>query len=729
MDLRLVAGRARLRHDPRARDRRQRQPGSARRRHRRSSVVAGRCPCPSLWSASTVPAVPDVGRPEPGRARPEVPQRRRRLRQGRALLQGRRQQRHARRQPVDDHRHAARARRPSATKRRPAGSRCSSTRRSRSPRTRPTSCRITPTSATTRRLGGYFSTLGVDRRRCTRRRAAPSAATASSCTARRASRPRRSTRPTTGSTSSSTARPDTTGAGDCRRGRDADRQLDRRRSRGRPTSRRRRASTTRPTATFPPALTLHASRIRRSSRRTACGSPGCARTRTYFFRVRSTDRAGNAGTWPPAGPAAAGPGGTPAPRELHDAEPDAARHDDGRLQRRHLDAAPTSPRAGDGELDALAGARAAEFSGTTLPAGWSTSIWSPGGSAVVDGGRLTVDGARVAASTRRRRRQPGADSLEFVATFTGDPYPALGPRADAGVVIRAAGAVQHLLDRRRRHASTSGGSLGVRTSIGDGSGDVDESRPRLLQRAAPLPHRLAAAAVTYSVDGVQVASHASRSRRRCVRSRPATSTPSAAPSSSTGFACRRIRPPGSFLSRVFDARRRRLAEIKWTAATPAGTSLAICGRGLTPFPTARGPFVPVAAPGALGLHSRYVQYRADLASNDPSRTPSLADIVIAGHVPVAPPPTPVTISIGDVTLAEGNTGPTMFAFPVTLSAATDHAVTVGFSTLDGTATAANGDYVAKAGEVTIPRARPGTGSWSMSTATHSTRTTRRSASR
>ena len=53
----------------------------------------------------------------------------------------------------------------------------------------------------------------------------------------------------------------------------------------------------------------------------------------------------------------------------------------------------------------------------------------------------------------------------------------------------------------------------------------------------------------------------------------------------------------------------------------------------------------------------------------------------------------------------------MFAFPVTLSAATDHAVTIGLSTLDGTATAANGDYVAVAGEVTIPLGA--TGGWIM----------------
>ena len=46
-------------------------------------------PVPELWSASTVPAIARCRRPEPGRARREVPQRRQRLHQGRPLLQER----------------------------------------------------------------------------------------------------------------------------------------------------------------------------------------------------------------------------------------------------------------------------------------------------------------------------------------------------------------------------------------------------------------------------------------------------------------------------------------------------------------------------------------------------------------------------------------------------------------------------------------------------------------
>ena len=139
--------------------------------------------------------------------------------------------------------------------------------------------------------------------------------------------------------------------------------------------------------------------------------------------------------------------------------------------------------------------------------------------------------------------------------------------------------------------------------------------------------------------------------------------------------------------------------------TPAGTTLAMSVRtGESPVPDATwSAFMPISSPGALGLHSRYIQYRADMSSADPNQTPSLADVAITGVVPVTPPtpPTPVSVSIGDVMLAEGNSGNTMFAFPVTLSAPTDHAVSVTFSTADGTATAESGDYQGVAGEVVI----------------------------
>jgi hypothetical protein len=59
------------------------------------------------------------------------------------------------------------------------------------------------------------------------------------------------------------------------------------------------------------------------------------------------------------------------------------------------------------------------------------------------------------------------------------------------------------------------------------------------------------------------------------------------------------------------------------------------------------------------------------------------------------------IRISDVTMKEGNSGTTAFAFTVSLSAAYDVPVTVAYATADSTATAGS-DYQAASGTLTIP---------------------------
>jgi hypothetical protein len=59
------------------------------------------------------------------------------------------------------------------------------------------------------------------------------------------------------------------------------------------------------------------------------------------------------------------------------------------------------------------------------------------------------------------------------------------------------------------------------------------------------------------------------------------------------------------------------------------------------------------------------------------------------------------ISIGDATKREGRKNATHFTFTVTLSVAYDQAVTVSFATANGSATAADGDYVARTGTLTF----------------------------
>ncbi|HEX8180914.1 MAG TPA: Calx-beta domain-containing protein [Pyrinomonadaceae bacterium] len=62
---------------------------------------------------------------------------------------------------------------------------------------------------------------------------------------------------------------------------------------------------------------------------------------------------------------------------------------------------------------------------------------------------------------------------------------------------------------------------------------------------------------------------------------------------------------------------------------------------------------------------------------------------------------PPAISIDDVAQAEGDTGPTAFTFNVTLSGQSSVPVSVDYTTQDGTATVADGDYQAASGTLTF----------------------------
>ena len=60
-----------------------------------------------------------------------------------------------------------------------------------------------------------------------------------------------------------------------------------------------------------------------------------------------------------------------------------------------------------------------------------------------------------------------------------------------------------------------------------------------------------------------------------------------------------------------------------------------------------------------------------------------------------------SLSINNVTVTEGDTGTTNANFTVTLSAASGRTVTVNYATADGTATVADGDYLATSGTLTF----------------------------
>ena len=90
-------------------------------------------------------------------------------------------------------------------------------------------------------------------------------------------------------------------------------------------------------------------------------------------------------------------------------------------------------------------------------------------------------------------------------------------------------------------------------------------------------------------------------------------------------------------------------------------------------------------------------FDSTLAAVGPTVSPPAT---ISGNVDPVPPPALPTLSIGDVTGTEGNSGTTPFVFTVSLSAPTSATVTVSFATANGTATAGV-DYVSTSSQLTF----------------------------
>jgi hypothetical protein len=81
-------------------------------------------------------------------------------------------------------------------------------------------------------------------------------------------------------------------------------------------------------------------------------------------------------------------------------------------------------------------------------------------------------------------------------------------------------------------------------------------------------------------------------------------------------------------------------------------------------------------------------------------TAAPANYLLNGSPLDGPPPALPTLSLGDVSVAEGNSGTTNAVFPVTLSAASTSPVTVAFTTANGTAQAGS-DYQTVTGTLTF----------------------------
>ncbi len=282
----------------------------------------------------------------------------------------------------------------------------------------------------------------------------------------------------------------------------------------------------------------------------------------------------------------------------------------------------------DGEVT-LRPAVGAEFAGGPgLPAGWSSSTWEsqgggPGGTATVSAGSLHVNGAFAGTDATFGAGQ----RLEFDATFAAAPFQHVGFSDNFNSVWAIFS------------TNTTSGQLFARTNTG--SAQINTPLPGSLLGSE---HRYRIewdlSEVRFYVDGGLVATHAAT--YGTAMNVAASDFNAGGPEVAVDWL--RMGPypaAATFDSRVFDAGPGGAdwGALSWDATTPAGTGIALSVRtGETPTPDASwSAFAPVASSGDdVAGNSRYLQYRAELTTADPSTTPVLQQVSVGGTEDIAP---------------------------------------------------------------------------------------------
>jgi hypothetical protein len=131
----------------------------------------------------------------------------------------------------------------------------------------------------------------------------------------------------------------------------------------------------------------------------------------------------------------------------------------------------------------------ADLSGTSLPSGWSSYLWSDAGFATVADRLLTVDGARAGTDALF----PAGESLEFVGSFSGDPWQHIGFGVDYSTAPWVI------------FSTYNGGQLYARTD--DGSGNVIDTPLSGNWLGNPHDFRIdwSPTNATFSIDGAIMA--------------------------------------------------------------------------------------------------------------------------------------------------------------------------------------------------------------------------------
>jgi hypothetical protein len=277
------------------------------------------------------------------------------------------------------------------------------------------------------------------------------------------------------------------------------------------------------------------------------------------------------------------------------------------------DAGATVSRTIAGEV-ILTPAIAGEFTGDTLPAGWTVEPWVEGGTGTLEGGMLVLDGAKVGCDPLLLSPR----SLEMSAVFAARPDQLAGLGVD------------FVNEPWVMFSTKWGRRFYGRTHLLQ----IEDTKLSADWFGAPHVFRIDwnVLDIIFSVDGARQA-HLMIPVPGYMRALAANQRLGTEPLRIEWMRLSPYAPAGVFTSRVFDAGAPcEWQALTWEAGVPARTSLTVevrTGDGARPG-REWTPWRPLARSGdPVGSTSRYLQYRAQLATTDPSWTPALREVRIA----------------------------------------------------------------------------------------------------
>ncbi len=347
---------------------------------------------------------------------------------------------------------------------------------------------------------------------------------------------------------------------------------------------------------------------------------GLSNQTTYFFRVSSTDPSGNSATAPvpPATLNFLVPAGI-CFQDLITADFSAGT----------ADANTYISTKTDGEVILKPGALSSEFSTLPSTATWDSHPWVAGGNTSVSGGILLVNGARFNTEPQGNTFGPGS-SIEFAATFiVRSEHIGFGGGTD---VIGTGG----IFNGEAPWAifSTGNGAPQITARTFDGVSFSDVVIPGSFIGTSHI-YRIewtTAGHFNYYIDGTLVNTETGLTITSGMRPAMSDDLNDASSLSVDWIHISPYATSATFTSRVFDAGvPKDWGTASWTADVPAGTTLQLSQRkGNTPTPDVTWTaFTTIASNGAtVGGTSRYIQYKADFATSDPSASPVLKDVGI-----------------------------------------------------------------------------------------------------